>query len=40
MNTTSTNLTEYDTAVYTCITGYTLVGVTTAGVSNNQVMIL
>jgi hypothetical protein len=40
LNTTSANLMEFDTAVYTCTTGYTLVGVTTAGVSNNQVPIL
>ena len=39
MNSSSVNLTEYNDAVYTCNPGFTLVGVTTSGVSNNQFLL-
>jgi hypothetical protein len=32
----SANLSEYDSAIYTCINGYTLANVTATGVANNQ----
>ena len=35
----SANLTEFGSAVYTCTTGFTLVNVTGAGVSNNQFLL-
>ena len=32
----SSNVAEYDSAIYTCINGYTLANVTASGVANNQ----
>ena len=37
--TASANLKEYDTAVYTCLDGFTLANVTATGVSNNQFLL-